>query len=199
MIDRAGIDWGYAALAMPGETQSGDRCVIDAAADTALIAVIDGVGHGVEAAAAAKVAAGVLEAAPRDGLRSLFDSCHAELRTTRGVAMTVTQFDSRKRTLAWLGAGNVAAVLLRQSEHGLSHIGLLTYGGVVGLRLPSGPPSTIEVTPGDLLILATDGVDARFVDGLRYDEDPQKQADRLLIDYRSMNDDALVLVARLGR
>jgi negative regulator of sigma-B (phosphoserine phosphatase) len=81
----------------------------------------------------------------------------------------------------------------------LSHIGLLTYGGVVGLRLPSGPASTIEVTPGDLLILATDGVDAGFVEALRYDEDPQKQADRLLTDYRSMNDDALILVARLGR
>ena len=59
--------------------------------------------------------------------------------------------------------------------------------------------STIAVTPGDLLILATDGIDAGFVEGLRYDEDPQKQADRLLMDYRSMNDDALVLVARLGR
>ncbi|HVS25502.1 MAG TPA: SpoIIE family protein phosphatase [Gammaproteobacteria bacterium] len=199
MIDRAAIDWGYAALAMPGEAISGDRCVIDAAADTALLAVIDGVGHGAEAAAAAKAAARVLEAAPREGLRSLFDRCHEELLTTRGAAMTVTQFDARRRTLVWLGAGNVAGALLRQSEDGFSHIGLLTYGGVVGLRLPSGPASTIEVTPGDLLILATDGIDAGFVEGLRYDEDPQKQADRLLMDYRSMNDDALVLVARLGR
>jgi hypothetical protein len=49
------------------------------------------------------------------------------------------------------------------------------------------------------LILATDGVDRKFIDSIRYDEAPQAQAERLLAAYRSPTDDALVLVARLGR
>jgi negative regulator of sigma-B (phosphoserine phosphatase) len=55
------------------------------------------------------------------------------------------------------------------------------------------------VTPGDVLVLATDGIDSKFIDAIRYDEAPQTQAERLLAAYRSPTDDALVLVARLGR
>ena len=76
---------------------------------------------------------------------------------------------------------------------------LLTYSGVVGARLPKRPASKIQVMPGDILILATDGIDRKFIDSIRYDEAPQTQAERLLATYRSPTDDALVLVARLGR
>lgn len=195
----AAIDWGHASLAMPGEKRSGDRCVIAVTEGTALIAVIDGLGHGEEAAAAADAAALVLEASPDESLRTLFDRCHAQLRATRGAAMTVARFESNGRTLDWLGTGNIKTLLLRRSARGLTCMDLLTYSGLVGAQLPKGPASKIEVLPGDVLILATDGVDRKFIESIRYDEAPQTQADRLLAAYRSPTDDALVLVARLGR
>jgi len=197
MSERTAIDWGHAALAMSGEAKSGDYCVVEAAADTATLAVIDGVGHGEEAAAAAKTAALVLEATPNAPLRTLLDRCHEQLRATRGVAMTIARFDAPGRTLAWLGTGNVKSVLLRRSAQGFSCVDLLTYSGVVGSRLPPGPVSILGVARGDVLVLATDGVDTKFIDSLRYEEEPQTQADRLLASYRSTSDDALVLVARL--
>jgi negative regulator of sigma-B (phosphoserine phosphatase) len=184
---------------MPGETRSGDRCVIAVADGTALIAVIDGLGHGEEAASAADAAAVVLEASPHESLRTLFDRCHAKLRETRGAAMTVARFESSGRTLDWLGTGNIKTVLLRRSASGFTCMDLLTYSGVVGAQLPKHPASKIQVMPGDVLILATDGVDRKFIDSIRYDEAPQTQAERLLAAYRSPTDDALVLVARLGR
>jgi negative regulator of sigma-B (phosphoserine phosphatase) len=199
MNGSAAIDWGHAALEMPGQTRSGDRCVIAVADGTALIAVIDGIGHGEEAAAAADAAALVLEASPNDSLRTLFDRCHAQLRTTRGAAMTVARFESHGRTLDWLGTGNIKTVLLRRSAHGFTCTDLLTYSGVVGAQVTKRGASHTEVTPGDVLILATDGIDRRFIDAIRYDEAPQTQAERLLAAYRSPTDDALVLVARLGR
>jgi len=196
----AAIDWGHASLVMPGETRSGDRCVMAVADGTALMAVIDGLGHGEEAAAAANAAAEVLETSPHEPLRTLFDRCHAQLRATRGAAMTVARFESQGRTLDWLGTGNIKTVLLRRSEHGFTCMDLLTYSGVVGgVPLPRRPASKIPVLPGDVLILATDGIDRRFIDSIRYDEAPQTQAERLLAAYRSPTDDALVLVARLGR
>jgi negative regulator of sigma-B (phosphoserine phosphatase) len=184
---------------MPGQTYSGDRGVIVVAEGTAMVAAIDGLGHGEEAAAAANAAALVLEASPGAPLRTLFDRCHEKLRATRGAAMTVVRFESQGRTLDWLGTGNVKTVLMRRSAQGLKCIELLTYSGVVGAQRQSGAASTIDVTLGDVLVLATDGINKKFVDAIRYDEAPQMQADRLLGDYRSANDDALVLVARLGR
>ena len=199
MNGSAAIDWGQAALVMPGQTQSGDRCVIAAANGTALIAVIDGIGHGAEAAAAANVAATVLETSPQESLRTLFDRCHAQLRATRGAAMTVARFESHGRTLDWLGTGNIKTVLLRRSAHGFTCTDLLTYSGVVGAQVTKYAASQTEVASGDVLILATDGIDRKFIDSIRYDEAPQAQAERLLAAYRSPTDDALVLVARLGR
>ena len=199
MNGSAAIDWGHASLMMPGETRSGDRCVIAVAEGTTLIAVIDGLGHGEEAAAAANAAAAVLEAAPQEPLRTLFDRCDAQLRATRGAAMTVARFDSEGRTLDWLGTGNIKTLLLRRSASGFSCMDLLTYSGVVGAQAPKRPASKLQVTPGDVLILATDGLDRKFIDSIRYDEAPQTQAERLLAAYRSPIDDALVLVARLGR
>jgi|KBSSwiStaDraftv2_1062776.scaffolds.fasta_scaffold04851_10 serine phosphatase RsbU (regulator of sigma subunit) len=199
MNGSAAIDWGQAALVMPGQTQSGDRGVIAVTNGTALIAVIDGIGHGEEAAAAANAAATVLETSPQESLRTLFDRCHVQLRATRGAAMTVARFESHERTLDWLGTGNVKAVLLRRSAHGFTCTDLLTYSGVVGAQVTKYAASQTEVASGDVLILATDGVDRKFIDSIRYDEAPQAQAERLLAAYRSPTDDALVLVARLGR
>ena len=199
MNGSAAIDWGHAALAMPGETRSGDRCVIALADGMALMAVIDGIGHGEQAAAAANAAAAVLETSPHESLRTLFDRCHAQLRTTRGVTMTVARFESHGCTLDWLGTGNIKTVLLRRSVQGFTCTDLLTYSGVVGTHVTKHAASKIEVTPGDVLILATDGLDRKFIDAIRYDEAPQTQAERLLAAYRSPTDDALVLVARLGQ
>ncbi len=199
MNGSAAIDWGHAALVMPGETRSGDRCVIAVADGRALIAVIDGIGHGEEAAAAANAAALVLESSPNESLRTLFDRCHAQLRATRGAAMTVARFESHERTLDWLGTGNIKTVLLRRSARGFTCTDLLTYSGVVGAQVTKRAASKTEVTPGDVLILATDGIDRKFIDAIRYDEAPQTQAERLLAAYRSPTDDALVFVARLGR
>ena len=199
MNGSAAIDWAQASLAMPGESSSGDRCVVAAADSATLIAVIDGLGHGEEAAAAANAAALVLEASPREPLRALFDRCDTQLRATRGAAMTVARFDSNGRTLDWLGTGNIKTLLLRRSAQGVTCMDLLTYSGVVGAQPSKLPASKIQVMPGDLLILATDGVDRKFIDSIRYDEAPQTQAERLLAAYRSPTDDALVLVARLRR
>ena len=44
------IEWGVATLALPGEAQSGDRHLVKPVGSTVLVAVVDGLGHGAEAA-----------------------------------------------------------------------------------------------------------------------------------------------------
>jgi hypothetical protein len=65
----------------------------------------------------------------------------------------------------------------------------------VGLQLPSLRGAVLPVAPGDLLLLATDGVRSDFAEGLRPQEEPQQLADRILARGFKGTDDALVLVA----
>jgi negative regulator of sigma-B (phosphoserine phosphatase) len=97
--------------------------------------------------------------------------------------------------------GNVEGLLLRADPAiAPAREVLLLRGGVVGYQLPHLAEAVLPVTPGDLLVLATDGVRAEFVADARPGERPRLLADRLLRAYARGTDDALVLVAEiLGR
>src|SRR6266851_1958424 len=55
------IEWAVAEVARAGQTESGDRYLVTTTPDGALVAVVDGLGHGADAADAAKVAVRSLE------------------------------------------------------------------------------------------------------------------------------------------
>ena len=70
-----------------GELESGDRCVVKTSAQRTLIGVIDGVGHGREAAVAADAAAEVLETFAGESVSPLLRRCHAVVtHRTQGYA-----------------------------------------------------------------------------------------------------------------
>jgi serine/threonine protein phosphatase PrpC len=192
------IEIGQAQAPRAGENESGDRCVYWQAEQRALVAVIDGVGHGREAAEAAAVAAEVLERNRDKPLDWLLELCHEKLVATRGAAITLTLFDGRDGTLRWVGAGNVAAMLLHTEPSGTTRKReLLVRGGVAGVNLPSTEVSSTELARGDLVVLATDGLRPAFMDRVDRFARPQPLAERLLAEYGTKRDDALVVVARL--
>jgi negative regulator of sigma-B (phosphoserine phosphatase) len=160
----------------------------------ALVAVIDGLGHGSEAAAAAEVAVRALRQDPAAPLPSLVGRCHEALRRTRGVAMTLAIVAFETATLTWGGIGNVEGRLVRPAAPDRAE-GPLLLGGVVGYRMPPLRLSVSRLSPGDLFILSTDGVVPHYVEGLVLGEGVQAMADRIL-RVHGRDDDALVLVAR---
>jgi hypothetical protein len=114
------------------------------------------------------------------------------------VVLTLASLHTREGTLSWLGVGNVEARLLRadpkinpQSES------VLLRGGVVGYQLPALRASVQPISPGDLVVFATDGIRPGFAQGLALGDPPQQIADGILTRYFKGNDDALVLVARI--
>lgn len=58
------VEYGVANFALPGEGTSGDCHVLRARSSGLLVAAIDGIGHGEEAANAAKTAASICPMAP---------------------------------------------------------------------------------------------------------------------------------------
>jgi|SRR5436190_172338 len=194
------IDWGSAGRPIGnfGEgLESGDRHVVALFPDGALIAVIDGLGHGVEAAAAARTAASLLEASPQDPVTDLLQRCHEALRRTRGAVMSVASFHSRQSSITWAGVGNVDVVLLRSpASNGRPREDLLKRGGIVGYQLPALRPASVPVCQGDTLIMTTDGIRSGFVDHLDVTRPPQENAESILARYGMRTDDALVVVAQ---
>jgi len=166
-----------------------------------LIAVLDGLGHGEEAAAAARLAVSTLEQYAEEPPLSLLQRCHLALKGSRGVVMSLARFDAPRGTMTWLGVGNVEGVLHHAdwSERS-ARASLVTRGGIVGSEVPAVQAAVIPVGAGDTLVFATDGIGGGFLSDVSSRDEPQRLADQILARYGKGTDDALVLVARyLGR
>jgi hypothetical protein len=186
-----------ATLPLPGQSESGDLHLVKRFGDGVLVAAVDGLGHGGEAASAARLACSTLEEEPGAALPELFERCHRRLVRTRGVVMSLASFAERDHVLTWLGVGNVEGTLLRADDEAAPPSeSILLLGGVLGYQLPSLRPSTTGVSAGDTLLLTTDGIRAGFAHGLDLDEPVQQTADRILDGYARETDDALVVVVR---
>ncbi|MGH6887432.1 MAG: SpoIIE family protein phosphatase [Geminicoccales bacterium] len=191
------LEWGVAAAPLPGETECGDLHVVQAFAGGVLVAVIDAIGHGAEAARIARLAAGVFERHPAKPVRALMQRCHERLRGSRGAAISIASFDDRAGTMAWLGVGNVRGVVVRADAAArCRRDSLLVRGGMVGDHLPELELSSIPVERGDLLIMATDGIASDLREALPGELEPQGLAERIERGSARTSDDALVLVAR---
>ena len=191
------IEWGVATFVLPGQPHSGDRYVVAPFGPGVLVAVIDGLGHGDEAAVAAQIAADILERSPHESVIALARRCHEQLRSTRGVVMSLAAFTTVDETMTWLGVGNVEGRLRRvlRTATPASEF-LLLRAGVLGSQLPTLQAAVLPVAQGDTLVFATDGVELPTVLDVVADERPQTLADRILARQRKGTDDALVLLAR---
>ncbi len=197
MTPRPLIEWGVAARPLPGEAESGDLHLVKPVPDGVLVAAVDGLGHGPQAAVAARIAVAALEAHSGESVISLVRRCHERLRGSRGVVMTLATLNGRESTMTWLSVGNVEGVLLRADPRASpAREYVVQRGGVVGENLPLLLASVVPVDPGDTLILATDGISHGFAEGLAMMDPPQAIARRIMAAYGKTTDDALVLVAR---
>jgi negative regulator of sigma-B (phosphoserine phosphatase) len=190
-----GLEWSTAAATMPGETVSGDRHWAGAVANGMVFAVIDGLGHGKAAAAAAKIAVAMLQQYAGDPLIDLLHRCHESLRATRGVAMSLAKFNTADSVLTWIGVGNVEGALLHL-EPELPSDKLLLRNGVVGSHLPTLRAEELPIRPGDILTMVTDGVTTEHPMRIVMDAKIESVADGILASACKGNDDALVLAAR---
>jgi negative regulator of sigma-B (phosphoserine phosphatase) len=192
------IEYGLAKHAHVGGGESGDLHMVCCNQNGVLIAVIDGIGHGEEAAEAAKSAAALLRSSADEPVISLVEQCHEKLKGTRGAVLSLAFISPEQKMMTWLGVGNVQGVLVRaDAKNGNMQEPLLLRAGVVGSKLPSLQASVLPVAQGDTIVFATDGIQTDFSTNLSARENPQRAADRILNLYRSRTDDALVLVARL--
>ena len=148
---------GAASRPFPGETENGDAWTIQRHGDRTRLTVIDGLGHGPDAAAAAGRAVAALEGRPElDPVRAL-ELCHQALQGSRGAAMAVALVDPAAGTLTYAGVGNVEARLVQNGAEER----LISYRGIVGSALPRPRAFERPLAAPWLLLVHSDGVSAR--------------------------------------
>ena len=191
------LEYGVASQPRAGETASGDEAVVAWLRDGALVAAVDGLGHGSAAADAAASAAELLRRYATEPLVSLIQHCHAGLRATRGVAMSVARFTFEDDTLIWAGVGNVEGRFVRPNlAHRVSEP-LIAARGAVGVRLLPGLRTvSLDLERDAILVFATDGIDPAFADSVPLLGDVDEIANGILREHARATDDALVVVAR---
>ena len=188
------IAWGGVCRAKQGQQVSGDVYFVQEYADGLVLAsVIDGLGGGVEAERAARLAAQVLKQSPEAPLQDLIRRSHAALHSTRGAVIGLLRLDLAAAQAAYVGVGNIGVqVYSRQPIRPISK------NGILGFRLPSLLELRYSYDPGDLFVIYSDGVSNHFTQDATIDlkQPPQRMAEQVLAQYGKLSDDATVVVIK---
>lgn len=192
------IEWGVAGRPLAGYERSGDLHVVAEVDDGTLVAVIDGLGHGDAAADAAEVAGRIIDQYAAEPLERLVPRCHEAMRHTRGAVMGLARFRDAG-VMTWLAVGDADGVLVPAGADESRIRSMPQHRGIVGSNLPPLHAVKFDLAPGDVVVMATDGITH---DGLRRTpvrSTPQWLASDILARSARPNDDALVVVVRYRR
>lgn len=194
------LEWAVCTSPYPGQRRSGDAHLICLTDTGPVVAVVDALGHGEEAADVADLALVSLNQTVGRSPVAALTACHAALRGSRGAAITVVNLQPDHQCLLWAAVGNVdAAVIQRRSrQESPRRWWAPLRGGVVGDRLPPLRDSRLPLPDGGVLVAATDGIATAFVDAADPSLPVDRLAQRLHEEHARPDDDALVLVARYG-
>ncbi|MDR3633043.1 MAG: ATP-binding protein/SpoIIE family protein phosphatase [Isosphaeraceae bacterium] len=193
----ADLEIGAVSLPMAGEEVCGDSWCVDVGSNQTRILVVDGLGHGAPAAAAAREAVRAFREHAARGPEAVIIAAHDALRATRGAAIAVAQIDVARRELRFAGVGNIAASVLTTDEgRGFS---LVSHNGTAGHALRRIQEFVHPWTQESLLVMHSDGLVSHWrlqnYRGLLH-EHPGLVAGVLYRDFRRGRDDTTALVAR---
>lgn len=184
--------FGAISLAVEGEIECGDGWALAQDADSLTVMLVDGLGHGTFAAAAAECAQKAFAEAPAETPHTLLQRAHRALSGTRGAAAAVARVSNRG-SVSYAGVGNITGYLVGSEKSQ----GLVSHNGTLGLTVPRLQQFEYERSPDSCLVMHSDGISARWDlrknDTLRQ-RHPAIIAAVLYRDHGRSRDDATVVV-----
>jgi anti-sigma regulatory factor (Ser/Thr protein kinase) len=196
---RAGFEWGVINLPKPGQELSGDGWGIILAKDHAQLMVVDGLGHGPGAAAAAHEAVRAFTEAVDLPPERAIEKVHARLRATRGAAVAIAEINPAEGLVVYAGIGNINGRILRQGEKTRN---LVTMNGIVGHEMKRIQRFLYPWKRGSMLIMNSDGLlsswDLSAFPGLVHHHPALAAALAYRENYRGTDDVAVVAIRCTG-
>jgi anti-sigma regulatory factor (Ser/Thr protein kinase) len=183
---------GAASRGISSDLPNGDAFIFKAWNDTALVGVIDGLGHGPQAHQASTTARDYIESHAEQPFKSIFRGTDHACNGTRSVVMALAKFDWTEETLTFANVGNIKVTVT-----GPEWTGFILRRGVIGGNSPEPAVVTREWRPSYTMILYSDGISTRREwDDVRENADASAGliANRILKQYGESDDDATVLV-----
>jgi anti-sigma regulatory factor (Ser/Thr protein kinase) len=152
------LEVGAVCLPKTGEEVPGDGWLLEASGDYRTIMVVDGLGHGPNAARAARAATEAFAAHPSATPAALMQICHGALTATRGAAGAAARVVPAKRHGSFAGVGNIACRVEMIGERRQ----LVSHSGTLGHVMRRVQEFEFDFPAGALLILHSDGLTSRW-------------------------------------
>lgn len=189
------LEIGVLSEPIRGEEECGDGWGWRSIFGALLLMVVDGLGHGVLAAEAAREAERIF-AASRDGsLAAILNDTHDGLRKTRGAAEAIAKIELDKGLLSFAGIGNISASIVSPG----SSRSMASHNGTLGMSTERVQEFTCPWNKDSVFIMHSDGLATRW-DLKQYpgiwSKAPSLIAAVLHRDFRRQRDDVTVLVAK---
>jgi anti-sigma regulatory factor (Ser/Thr protein kinase) len=179
----------------PGERVSGDAWTYHRDSDRTVILLVDGLGHGPDAAEAAREAVETFHKRTDRRPRDILSFVHDALKKTRGAAAAVAEIRTSDKTLTYAGVGNTVAALL-SSQVSRS---LISHNGTLGIAAPKIQEFQVDWPSDGILVMHSDGLRSKW-DLSTYAGLLARHAavigGALFRDFRRQRDDASVVVVR---
>jgi anti-sigma regulatory factor (Ser/Thr protein kinase) len=149
---------GAVCTPMRGETECGDRWELASTREGITLMLVDGLGHGPDAALAAAAAAQAFARCVQRPQEAVLAALDPQMRHTRGAAVSVVYLDEPAASVSFSGVGNVEGRVFG----GPSTQYLVPQNGIVGHSLPALRSTPATWSAGRRLIVHTDGIAARW-------------------------------------
>jgi len=192
---RASVAAAAICVAKAGESVAGDSWLIREGKGRIMLLVVDGLGHGPDAAAAAAAARKTAWDGWEQDPAALIQDVHAALRGTRGAAAAVAVLKPQSEAGLYCGVGNIACFL---QADGTSR-SLVSHNGIVGHQMRKTQEFAFAFPRTCLLIAHSDGIATRWslrdYPGLEA-RSPALIAGAVFRDHVRGRDDATVVVLR---
>ncbi len=191
----SGLDVGVVSIPIKGEQDCGDGWGAKETAESVLLMVVDGLGHGILAAEAAREAERVFTASRTDSPAMILQDAHDALKKTRGAAMAVASLNLERGIMKFAGVGNISASIIAPA----TRRGMASHNGIVGHQIQKVQEFTFPWAKESMLIMHSDGVNTRWdlkpYPGI-WSRHPALMAGLLFRDFSRERDDVTVLVAK---
>lgn len=194
-IKGAEFEIGFVSEPVAGEEVCGDGWAVRPLRDGLRLMVVDGLGHGVLAADAAREAERIFWQSKHESLTMVLQDTNLALRKTRGAAFGLSQICVDRGLLSFVGVGNIATSVVAP---GVSR-SLASHNGILGQNMERVQEFTVPWNENSLLVMHSDGLTSRW-DLERYpgiwSKHPAVIAALLHRDFTRGRDDVTVVVAK---